>query len=202
MHTRKLPVPILALSLLTVAAIEPGCGRSEAPATTPAEESRPVGFVPDTKPVPEARWVEGTVPKGTPIKLTLIDTLTSLTNHKGDPFRALVPDAIMVDGTVTVPSGSNVLGVVTDVAPAATGAPGKGGMVALEFNRIETPTGASAPLKAKLMEVVPRKSSTLLAAQVGAGAVVTGTQGREVVLMPTSRMTLVLEEPMRIKVRQ
>src|SRR2546425_12226208 len=115
MDSRKLPVPMVALALVTIAATQPGCGRSEEPKNQGTEQGGIVGFVPDTKAVPEARWVDATVPRGTPIKLSLIDNLTSQTSHKGDVFRALVTDAIIIDGSVTVPSGSNVRGVVSNV---------------------------------------------------------------------------------------
>ena len=136
MQSRESSALVFALALMTIAATHPGCGRSEAPQKG-TEEGGPVGYVPDTKPVPEARWVDATVPSGTPIKLSLIDNLTSQTSRKGDVFRALVTDAIVINGTVTVPSGSNVRGVVSDVALAETGFRDEGGMLALEFNRIE-----------------------------------------------------------------
>src|SRR5436309_6013939 len=156
MKGRSLPVLICALALVAAVGSLSGCGRSETPASavTP-EESAPAAYLPETKPVPVVKWVEATVPKGTPIKLTLIDTLTSQTSRKGDGFRALVTDAILIGGTVTVPSGSNVLGVVSDVVSAEIGFKGKGGMIALEFNRINTPTGASAPLRARLTALGP-----------------------------------------------
>jgi len=202
MRIRKLPFPIFALTLMTIAAIQSGCGQSEAPKNKGIEDGGSVGFVPDTRPVPEANWVDATVPRGTPIKVSLIDTLTSQTSHKGDVFRALVTEAIIIDGTVTVPSGSNIRGIVSDVVLAETDSKGHGGMLALDFNRIDTPTGATAPLKARLTELGPRKSSAVLAAGGATGTVEAGTPGREAVLRSNTTMTLVLEEPLRIKVKQ
>jgi len=202
MHARTLSAPIFALLLVTGAAILPGCGRKDTQAKAGPEGNPPVVFVPDTKPVPEARWADATVPKGTPIKVTLIDILTSRTSRKGDRFRALVTEAIVIDGTVTVPSGSNVLGVVRDVVSGETGFKGKGGMLALEFNRIDTPTGASAPLQARLTALARQRSSTVLARGGPPGAVTAGAEGREAVLEPNVPMILVLEEPLHIRVKQ
>ena len=202
MDTKFLRVPIFSLTLLLIAVGLSGCGKSESPAGRAAEASPPGAFVPDTKPVPEAKWVEATVPKGTPIKLSLIDILTSQTSRKGDPFRALVPEGIVVDGTVIVPSGSNILGLVRDVVSAEVGFKGRGGMIALDFNRVDTPTGASAPLRAKLTGLATQKSTAVLA---GGGLIDTITDvspGREAVLASGSVMTLVLEAPLHIKVRQ
>jgi hypothetical protein len=202
MHIKKRPFQIFALTLMTIAATQLGCGQSEAPKNRGIEYGDSLGLVPDTRPVPEARWVDATVPRGTPIKVSLIDTLTSQTSHKGDVFRALVTEAIIIDGTVTVPSGSNVRGIVSDVVLAETGFKGQGGMLALDFNSIATPTGATAPLKARLTELGPRKSSAVLAAGAVPGTFAAGAPGREAVLRSNTTMTLVLEEPLRIKVKQ
>ncbi len=124
----------------------------------------------DTKPVPAARWLDATVPRGATIKLTMIDTLSPQTSHQGDMFRALVTEALMVKGMVVVPSGSNVLGTVIEVAPET---------LKLRFDRIDTPTGATAPIGARLLH---------------------GTPGP--VMRSNSALTIVLEEPLEIKVKQ
>jgi hypothetical protein len=202
MHARTLSAPILTLLLFAGAVTLPGCGRKNAQANGAPEGNPPVAYVPDTKPAPEVRWADATVPKGTPIRLSLIDLLTSRTSRKGDPFRALVTEAIVIDGTVTVPSGSNVLGVVRDVVSGETGFMGKGGMLALDFNRIDTPTGASAPVKARLTSLASRRTSTAFARGGPPGAVTAGAQGKEAVLEPNVPMTVVLEEPLHIRVKQ
>lgn len=202
METRIGRIKKFTLILLVIGIVHGACAKSEAPTSVGTEGNPPAGFVPDLKPLPEAKWVEGTVPKGTSIKITLIDILTSQTSHKGDAFRALVPDAIVIDGKEVIPSGSNIRGVVRDVVSAEVGFKGKGGMLALDFNQVDTPTGASAPLRAKLAALVPRRSSAVLA---GAGLVDTITDvapGREAILVSGSVLTLVLEEPLHIKVRQ
>ena len=147
-----------------------GCSQSAGPASKPEAARGAVGFVPDTKPVPVARWIEATVPRGTAIKLSMIDTLTPQTSHKGDAFRALVTEAVMINGMVVVPSGSNILGVVSDVAPE---------VLRLQFDRIDTPTGASAPIKARLK---PAANGPMLRSN--------------------APIVVVLDEPLQIKVKQ
>src|SRR5258706_1112125 len=100
------------------------CGSEALPVVPPPDVPSPAqssggALVPDTKPVPVVKWVEVSVPKGTALRLNLIDTLGSRESHKGDTFRALVTNAVLVDGTVTVPSGSNVMGTVKDVVRGA-----------------------------------------------------------------------------------
>ena len=202
METRFRRVLNHTLILLVIGIVHGACGSSEAPTSGGTEANPSTEFVPDLKPVPEAKWVEATIPKGTPIKISLIDILTSQSSHKGDSFRALVPDAIVIEGKEIVPSGSNVRGVVRDVVPAEVGFMGKGGMIALDFNQVDTPTGASAPLRAKLTALAPRKSSSVLAGGHLVDTITEVAPGREAILATGSLLTLVLEEPLRIKVRQ
>ena len=167
----RVPGSAAAISILLLVA--GGCSRSEqAPTAQPAPG--PGGFIPDTKPVPVARWTEATVPRGTTIKLSFIDTLSSENSRKGDMFRALVTEAVTVGGAVVVPSGSNIVGKVGEVSPTS---------LRLEFERIDTPTGASAPLKARLADKETRGS------------------GRTI-YRSTAPITVVLEEPLRIRVKQ
>jgi hypothetical protein len=201
-HPKTFRISFYLLALVAVAATLHGCGRSEAPAASSPADNVPPVFVPDTKPIPPVHWIEATVPRGTPIRLSLIDILTSETTRKGEAFRALVTEAIVIDGIVTVPSGSNVVGVVSEVVPGTTGSQGRGGMLVLQFNRIDTPTGARASLKARLAELKPVRSSAILVGGGAPGAVVAGAKGREVVIGSDTPLTLVLEEPLHIKVKQ
>lgn len=197
-----LPFPIAAPALIVVATMLGGCGQS-ATSTAPAPgNTGSSGLVPDTKPVPEVKWLDSAVPKGTPLKLSLIDSLASDSNNKGDPFRTLVTDAVMIDGVVTIPSGSNVMGEISEAIPAAPGFKGRGGMLRLEFNRIGTPTGAGAGLKARITGLKSPKASAFLAGTSDPGVVVAGARGREVLLEPGTPLTIVLEEVLRIKVKQ
>ena len=151
-----------------------GCSSQEQTASQPPASGIPGGLIADTKPLPEVRWIETTVPTGTTIRLSLINPLSPQTSKVGDPFRTLVTEAVLVEGTVVVPSGSNILGRVGEVTPTS---------LHLRFDRIDTPTGASAPLKARLVDANP-------------GGLDQGA------LLSTAPMAVVLEEPLRIKVRQ
>ncbi len=202
MHPKPFRIPFYLLALVAVAAAVHGCGRSEAPTASSSADNVPPVFVPDTKPVPPVHWIEATVPKGTPIQLSLIDNLTSGMSRKGEAFRALVTEAIVIDGIVAVPSGSNVVGVVSEVVPGTAGSQGRGGTLVLQFNRIDTPTGARASLKARLSELKPVRSPAILVGGGAPGTVAAGAKGREVVIGSDTPLTLVLEEPLHIKVKQ
>jgi len=170
---KRLSRPGLIAAFASVLLGAGGCSSSEQTASVPPPAANPGGFVPDTKPVPEVRWIEATVPQGTTIKLSMIDTLSPETSKQGDPFRTLVTEAVMVDGIVVVPSGSNIMGRVTEVTPTT---------LHLRFERIDTPTGASASLKARLSD-----------AKQG-----NGRRG----MISTAPLSVVLEEPLRIRVKQ
>ena len=150
------------------------CSSPDQTVSQPPDSGTTGALVADTKPVPEVRWIEATVPSGTTIRLSLIDSLSPETSKKGDVFRTLVTEAVMVDGTVVVPSGSNILGRVGEVTPTS---------VHLQFERIDTPTGASAPLKARLADAKPDSPDRRA-------------------LMTTAPIAVVLEAPLRIQVKQ
>ena len=60
-----------------------------------------------------------TIPEGTPISVTLIDSLSSETNHVGDTFRAsLVAPLVDENDRVAVPANSDVQGHIVAVQPS------------------------------------------------------------------------------------
>jgi hypothetical protein len=220
-------VALLCASLLAVAA----CGRGEAPRRAEAEDRpgrTPGGFIPDSKPAPPIRWSEETVPAGTAINVELEDPLSSATSSPGDTFRARVTDAVMGDGQVVVPAGSTIEGTVSEVAPAKRGFKDKGGALVLEVRRIRTPFGAEAEISGRISQVgagsAGRNAAIIAGSALGgavlskvldrniktgvlAGAVVgtaiaAGTRGREAEMAAGTPLTIVLEEPLRIRVRQ
>jgi len=202
MAPAKQPGRTLTIVVACLVAASIRCGRSEpTPEQRPAP-SQPITYVPDTKPVPEAHWADASVPKGTVLKLSLIDGLGSATTSRGENFRCLVTDAIRLKDFEPVPSGSNVMGTVRNVVRASPGFKGRGGMIQVEFDRIGTPTGASATLKARLTGVKSARSSAVLAGPAEPGGIVAGVRDEELVLEPTTPLTVVLEEPLQIKVRQ
>ncbi len=202
MNRMALTSPLATLTVVIVVSGLGACGQSSSSqAPVPAHDNSS-GFVPDTKPLPAVKWLDATVPEGTVVNLSSIDSLNSGSTRKGDPFRTLVTDAILINGVVAIPSGSNVMGEVTEATPAATGSKGRGGMLRLEFKRINTPTGASTELKAALKGLTPSRASAVLAGLSDPGAVVAGARGREALLEPNTSLVIVLKEPLRIKVKQ
>ncbi len=159
-----------------------------APATTPAPQpsSRPRTTRPRTtqpsptprpqepapQPAPQPRVVTRSVPAGTSVALRLNETLSTETNHAGDPFTARLAEPIMdADGTVLVPAGATVNGTVTGVQKS--GRVGETAVIKLAFQSIEW-GGHTYPMQASVLEANPQRSNRTSvgesAAKVAAGA--------------------------------
>src|SRR4051812_147135 len=65
-----------------------------------------------TASVAKARLV---IPAGTPLKVTLIDPLSTDTNATGDHFLASLSEAVVINGTTLLPKGTKVRGRVVGV---------------------------------------------------------------------------------------
>lgn len=174
MPVRRSP---LALLILGVALIQGGCGKAPAPRPQPTG-----GFVPDMKSAPPIRWVDATVPKGTMIPLVAKTGVSSGTSRVGDHFSARVAEGVVDDSKLAIPEGATIEGYVAAIAPPGQTA-SRGGAVTLSFKVVSTQTGASAPIAA---HVVGGKN----------------WQGPFSMLKEGEAFTIVLEEPLNIKVRQ
>jgi len=71
------------------------------------------------------------------------------------PITAVVAEDVMVGGRPVIPAGSNVRGSVKEVQAAKRGA-GNASMM-LSFDRLQTPSGASADIVASLSEQTESK---------------------------------------------
>jgi hypothetical protein len=186
---------LLAVIVVSVLAIACSGGpQSPEGAAPPAVQAG--GLVPDDKPAPPVRWSEATIPAGTALGLALVEPLSSETNRPGDRFRGRMVDGIVQGNRVVLPGGSIVDGKVLGAVAAGRGAGRQGGTLIVQFERITTPFGATADLAARVLK-------TGVAIQVVSDGVITGGgPGRSVVLPPEAPLTVVLEKPLQIKVRE
>jgi hypothetical protein len=107
---------------LIMQAVEPVAAQ---PAVTAAAEP-----VATTKPA---------IPDGTEVQLTLSETLTTKKHVKGDLFKLIVTEDLLVDGVVILPKGTIVMGEVTrSETKAAFGVSGK---IEARLLYAELPTG-------------------------------------------------------------
>lgn len=167
----------LAVVLPLVTACGPGPAENGAESRPPAA---PQGFVPDTKPAPPVRWVDATVPGGTPLKLALLHEVATATAGPGDRFEARLAEAVVVGDLVAVPAGSILHGVVVESVPGSA-SPGGVATLTILFERVSTPTGATADLRARYRRRGP---------------------GGRAVLEQDATLTVMLEAPMAIQVKR
>jgi tRNA A-37 threonylcarbamoyl transferase component Bud32 len=166
-----------------------------------------------------------TLPAETTFKLALETPLSSESAVAGDALSAETTSPVRIEGLEAVPAGSRLTGRVTHASSAAQSA-GRGELT-LEFDTLELPGGASAPVRARplgLRAPASRKKDNALVtslSEVGsavggliggrkgaaAGTVVGGTaaammvttsQGREVALAARAPLSVELLEPVTL----
>jgi hypothetical protein len=172
-------VAFAALALVLPLVTACGSGPAEEGAAPQRPAATP-GFVPDTKPAPPVRWVDATVPGGTPLKLALLQAVGTAESKAGDRFEARLTEAVVVGEMVAVPAGSILHGVVVESAPGGA-SPGGLATLTLLFERLSTPTGAGADMRARYRRRGP---------------------GDRAVLEKDATLTVMLESPLAIQVRQ
>ena len=113
---------------------------------------------------------EVTIPAGTVLKATLNTAVASDTSNPEDQVRATLTAPISVDGVRALPSGSVLLGHVTDVARAGK-VKGRA-RIAFRFSRIDPP-GESSSMQVRTSSVAREAAATKKrdAATIGGGAV-------------------------------
>ena len=71
--------------------------------------------------VPAARPEFITIPKGTKIRLKLMDTVSSATAENGQKFYMAVADDVALDGLIIIPKGTAATGILRHVKKAVPG---------------------------------------------------------------------------------
>lgn len=87
------------------------------------------------------------VPVGTVVPLRIDTGLDSNSSRVGDRFTATVFQDVVVNGRAALPARAKVEGHVTAVTPADRG---RAGTIAVTFDRLVLPRGASVPIEATL----------------------------------------------------
>ncbi len=176
-----------------------------------------------------SRLARVTIPSGTEIHMTLLETVGSSSSQAGDTFKGKTTDPIVVGDRVAIPAGSTISGQVTDVTPAKKGLKDKGGAVTLSFDKIETPAGFSAPMSASLTTVGKsgKKTAGIIGGSAAGGAILgkilggstkdaavgaviggaigtgiaAGTPGKEIEITSGTHLAITLDQPVNIAIR-
>lgn len=196
------------------------------PASAPVVTARPATSRPAApaapKPAPVAKV---TVPAGTELALSLSQALSSKTAKVGDPVRAVMTNAVTVDGRTAIASGTTVAGSIIKVVSGSEKIGGTPTLV-LAFDRLELAGGKDVPIKGELTSsgksdntrdtvkiVGGAAAGALIGDQVSskdrgkviggilgaaAGAVAARETGTEVQLAEGAALAVVLSEPVEI----
>jgi hypothetical protein len=92
------------------------------PAPEPAPAQAPVPVAPPPPPPPPPIAVidtkDVTIPAGTAVTISMIDSVDSSTGHVGDTFRATIDMPVTIDNDVVIQKGANAVVKLTDVTSA------------------------------------------------------------------------------------
>lgn len=135
-----------------------------------AEVPREEEAAPEPPPAPRPQPEIHTVAAGTRLPVEFLDGVSSRSSQAGDSFRARVTEDIAVGEVVVIPAGSIVKGSVTEAVPLKK--IGGSARLALEFNRLELPSGEAVPIAAAFSRA--GKSETAKDAGTIAGATAGG----------------------------
>jgi len=124
-------------------------------------------------PVSEPRITSATVPAGTRLSIELASGLSSKSSRVGQRVRARVVSPVREDGAVVIPSGSALLGEVTEAGfPRRLG--GRS-ILAVRFTDLVLPSGATLPVQASYVQQGPnrsRRSAAIVGGTAAGGAIV------------------------------
>lgn len=145
----------------------PAPRRARAEEPTEEEAAGAESPPPAPRPQPQIR----TVAAGTRLPVEFLDGVSSRSSQPGDSFRARVTGDIAADdGVVVIPAGSIVKGTVTEAVSLKK--IGGTARLALEFDRLELPSGEAVPIAAAFSQT--GKSETAKDAGTIAGATAGG----------------------------
>lgn len=142
--------------------------RSEPPAVSEPNE-------PELAEPEEPRPDPVTVSAGTVLEVELLDTISSEHSQVGDTFRARVSGNVRSGGRVAIPSGSEVMGEVTQAVPLRK--VGGQAKLAVRFTDLVLPDGTTVPIDASFVQS-GRNETGKDAATIGGGAAAGAILGR------------------------
>ncbi len=104
------------------------------------------------------------IPDGTPLRLSLMDTLNSGTNDADDPVHFEVTEDVKVGDTVAIPKGTAASGHVVDVEPKRR--MGRAGKLNFSVDFVKAPDGTNVRLRASSNRKGEEKTGTVIVGTV------------------------------------
>ena len=185
----------------------------------PAQPAPP----PEPAPPPAPAFREVTIPSGTSLSVTLLNTLASNKSQVEDPIKGSIAKAVTVSGATALPVGTQLLGSVTEAAESGR-VKGKAS-VAFRFNRlvvdgetirIQTATvrreaagdtksdvkkgGLGAGAGAIVGGVFGGGKGAAIGAVAGGAGTVLATKGKEVEIPSGTAISVLVQDPITVRV--
>lgn len=121
----------------------------------------------------QANWVS--VPVGLPIKVKIIDELSSLNSKPGDQFQYLISETVVVDDYVLFPKGSSGVGILQKVKKP--GNLGRDARLLLDFDMIRAIDGTPIKINIGSKSSNLNRSYQLAVGASAAGMLALGPEG-------------------------
>ena len=195
-----------ALPVLTLAAVSFACGGAGGPVERSAAVAPANTPTPDLRPGEESKWSDATVPAGTEIVTSLIDRLSSESSRPDAIFSVRLARAVTAGAVDVLPANSIIEGIIKEVTAASAGGD-QGGSLSVGMRIIRTPIGTGSTLVARVGGAGPDSGAGMIKVEPGrtraeSAVLSAGKAGKPLTLESGSSMTLVLQEPLTIKVNQ
>src|SRR3984893_7080890 len=218
--------------ILTVAGLLAlfGCSQSSAPSTPGAADSSGGNSAPPAEQKPAEPLFAPkpiVVDAGTPIRITVDQSVSSKTSNPGDRFHASLAAHLVVGERVVLPSGARARGTVTDAKSAGKFKGNAELSVTLDSltvngksyavqttsvtesgkgrgKRTAVGAGGGAAVGALIGAIAGHGKGAAIGAVAGAGAGTAGaayTGERDITIAPETKLTFKLKEPLEIKGR-
>ena len=104
------------------------------------------------------------VSDGTPVRLSLMDSLSSATNQEDDPIHLEVTEDVKVGDVVAIPKGSTASGHVVEAQPKRR--MGRAGKLNFSVDHVKAPDGSNVRLRASSTRKGDEKSGTVIVGTV------------------------------------
>ncbi len=88
------------------------------------------------------------IPRGSTLKLQMIDAISSKTGAAGDEFNAMLVNDQIVNSKIALPAGSIFRGTITKIVPSKRFS--RSAVVYINFDHVVSPTGRQVPVAAGL----------------------------------------------------
>ena len=117
-----------------------------------AELKTPLTFGTETPPPQELEKMGGAIPPGSLVHVRLVSPLSSATDHRDTPVRAVVSQPLFSsDHTLILPEGARLTGTINEAVPARLF--GRNGQLRFTFRQLELTPGATRKVEASLQGI-------------------------------------------------